>query len=82
MGEGAKSTSASNPSPSRWLDAEGVLAAQVDHEFTVESPWGQLRGKPGDFVVKNYADKDTAYPQDVWLVDRGFFMRLMRQQNG
>jgi hypothetical protein len=54
-------------------DAEGVLAAQVQHEFTIESPWGELRGKAGDFVVKNFADRSTPYPKDVWLVDQQLF---------
>jgi hypothetical protein len=54
-------------------DGEGVLAAQIDHEFTIDGPWGTLHGKPGDFVIKNYADKDTADPQDVWLVDQRLF---------
>ena len=56
------------------LDADGVLAAQVDHEFKINGPWGLLRGKAGDFVVKNFADANTAYPDDVWLVDQQLFI--------
>ena len=54
-------------------DAQGVLAAPVDHPFSVEAAWGRLTGKPGDFLVKNFADQDIAYPQDVWIVDRQLF---------
>ena len=54
-------------------DAEGVLAAQVGHPFAVEAKWGKLAGKTGDYVVKNFRDKDTAYPQDVWVVDQRLF---------
>lgn len=54
-------------------DAEGVLAAKVDHAFSVDASWGRLDGKPGDFVVKNFSDKDVEYPDDVWIVDRELF---------
>ncbi|MCP3958943.1 MAG: hypothetical protein GY719_13915 [bacterium] len=54
-------------------DSTGVMAAQVDHAFTVEATWGTLSGKPGDFAVKNYEDRDVAYPEDVWIVDQALF---------
>jgi hypothetical protein len=54
-------------------DAQGVLAAQVAHAFQVHAKWGVLTGKPGDYIVKNYADRDVAYPTDVWIVDRALF---------
>jgi hypothetical protein len=54
-------------------DAAGVMAAQVPHEFQVHAKWGLLSGKPGDYVVKNYEDRDVAEPQDVWIVDRELF---------
>ena len=54
-------------------DAEGVWAARVDHSFSVQASWGTLRGKPGDFVVKNYADRDVAAPADVWIVEQALF---------
>ena len=54
-------------------DSSGVMAAQVDHAFTVEASWGTLSGKPGDFAVKNYEDLDVAYPDDVWIVDQALF---------
>ncbi len=54
-------------------DATGVMAAQVDHAFTVEATWGTLSGKPGDFALKNFEDRDVAYPEDVWIVDQKLF---------
>ena len=54
-------------------DNQGVLAAQIDHSFTVVSLWGNLHGKQGDFIVKNYHEKDTDYPEDVWIVDQDLF---------
>ena len=55
------------------LDAVGVLAAEVNHPFVVHAKWGVLQGKAGDFLIKNYADKETSYPADVWLVDQKLF---------
>lgn len=54
-------------------DAEGVLAAAVEHPFVVHAKWGKLKGKAGDFLIKNFADKGTDYPADVWLVDQKLF---------
>lgn len=54
-------------------DAQGVLATQIDHAFEVQATWGQLTGKPGDYLVKNFQDRDTAYPADVWIVDQTLF---------
>lgn len=54
-------------------DAAGVMAAQVPHAFQVEAQWGLLNGKAGDFVVKNYEDRDNAHPSDVWIVDQKLF---------
>lgn len=55
-------------------DAMGVLAAEIGHPFEIQAPWGLLSGKAGDFVVKNYDDRETAYPKDVWIVDRQLFL--------
>jgi hypothetical protein len=55
------------------LDNEGVMAAQVPHPFTVHARWGVLSGKPGDYIVKNFADRDVSYPDDVWIVDQALF---------
>jgi hypothetical protein len=54
-------------------DAEGVMAAEVGHPFVVYAKWGELKGKAGDFLIKNYADKAVDHPADVWLVDQKLF---------
>lgn len=54
-------------------DAQGVMAIQIDHPFEVQTKWGKLSGKQGDFLIKNYGDAETAYPDDVWLVDQKLF---------
>ena len=54
-------------------DAEGVLAARIDHPFTVQATWGRLSGKSGDYLLKKSADRDVADPEDVWIVDSTLF---------
>ncbi|MFO0940040.1 MAG: hypothetical protein U0930_04670 [Pirellulales bacterium] len=54
-------------------DASGVMAAQVPHTFQVQAQWGLLSGKPGDYLVKSYDDRNTIYPTDIWLVDQKLF---------
>jgi hypothetical protein len=54
-------------------DAEGVLAARVDHPFSLQTKWGSLTGNAGDYVVKRFRDKDTAHPADVWIVNQALF---------
>ena len=54
-------------------DAQGVMATPIDHPFEVHAAWGTLRGKAGDYLLKNYQDRETAYPADVWVVDRALF---------
>jgi len=54
-------------------DAEGVLAARIEHAFQVVAAWGTLVGKPGDYAVKDYAHRDVRYPADVWIVDAKLF---------
>jgi hypothetical protein len=49
------------------------MAAQVNDPFTVEATWGALTGKSGDYLVKQFADRDQPYPEDVWIVDRQLF---------
>ena len=56
-------------------DAEGVMATQIDHPFVVEATWGKLSGKSGDFLVKNFHDRDTADPSDIWIVDQSPFLQ-------
>ncbi len=60
-------------------DAEGVMAAQVDQPFTVQAAWGRLSGKAGDYLVKNAADRDTPYPEDVWIVDQTLFQATYKK---
>ena len=54
-------------------DARGVMAVPIEHSFGVLTSWGQLTGKPGDFLVKNFQDRDVPYPDDVWIVDQKLF---------
>ena len=49
------------------------MAAQVPHSFQVQTKWGLLTGKEGDFLVKNYEDRDNDAPEDVWIVDQTLF---------
>jgi hypothetical protein len=54
-------------------DAQGVMAIQFDHPFTVQTSWGKLSGKAGDYLVKNFADRNAKSPADVWIVDQALF---------
>lgn len=54
-------------------EADGVLAASIDKAFGVQAIWGRLSGKPRDYLVKDFSDRDVAYPADVWIVDRVIF---------
>lgn len=54
-------------------DGEGILAARLEHAFTVEATWGRLSGKAGDYLAKNFRDREVRYPADVWVVDRALF---------
>lgn len=54
-------------------DAEGILAARIEHAFAVEATWGRLSGKAGDYLAKNFRDRGVRYPVDVWVVDRALF---------
>ena len=56
-------------------DAEGVMATQVDGQFSIKASWGTLTGKPGDYLLKNWGDRDTVYPEDVWIVDQTLFQQ-------
>ena len=61
-------------------DGEGVMAAEVNEEFTVQASWGELKGQPGDYVVKNFADRDVENPADVWIVARNLFQATYEAQ--
>lgn len=54
-------------------DSAGVQAAQINHAFDVIASWGNLAGKPNDYLVKNDSDKKVDYPEDVWVVSREIF---------
>ncbi len=54
-------------------DAQGVMAAPIPHPFSVQTTWGTLTGKPGDYLLKNFSDRETPYPADVWIVDQTLF---------
>ncbi len=54
-------------------DAQGVMATPIDHPFEVHATCGTLRGKAGDYLLKNSQDRETPYPADVWVVDRALF---------
>ncbi|WP_298859944.1 hypothetical protein [uncultured Gimesia sp.] len=54
-------------------EAAGVLAVQIKHAFQVIASWGELTGQPDDYLVKNEADKNVEYPEDVWIVNRAIF---------
>ena len=54
-------------------EASGVLAVPIKHAFQVIASWGELTGQPGDYLVKNEADKNVEYPEDVWIVNRAIF---------
>ena len=47
------------------------MATQIDHPFEVQATWGQ----PGDFLLKNFSDRDIASPDDVWIVDQSLFQQ-------
>lgn len=54
--------------------ASGVMAASIDHDFTVEHPsWGIFRGKAGSYLVKNFDDKNIKFPKDIWIVKKVIF---------
>ena len=72
-------TATNDATPDGWRlyaprpDAEGALAAQVTHAFTVVATWGPLKGKAGDYVLKRFSDAKVPYPEDVWVVDQALF---------
>lgn len=62
-------------------DAAGVMAAAVDHDFSVRHPvWGTFNGRAGDYLVKSYEDKDTPYPEEIWIVKKDIFESTYEKQ--
>ena len=51
------------------------MATQIDHSFEVQATWCQLSSKPGDFLLKNFSDRETASPDDMWIVDQTLFLQ-------
>ncbi|MCD4734503.1 MAG: PGDYG domain-containing protein [Bacteroidales bacterium] len=55
-------------------DTKGVMAASIDFDFSIEHPsWGTFNGNAGDYLVKNFEDKDIEYPEDIWIVKKEIF---------
>lgn len=54
-------------------DTAGVMATCIKHNFSVTAKWGTLTGKPGDYLVKDFTDRDVDFPDDVWVVDGELF---------
>lgn len=54
-------------------DAPGVMALPMERPFVVETKRGRLSGKEGDYLLKNYQDRDAASPKDLWIVDQQLF---------
>ncbi len=50
-----------------------VIASQIPHEFEVESSYGRLKGKAGDYLLMKSQDKYNRNPKNVWLVDKKIF---------
>ncbi len=49
-------------------DGPWVEAAVVSIPFRILSLWGELTGKPGDYLVRSSSDTS-----DIWIVDRAIF---------
>jgi hypothetical protein len=58
----------------------GVVAAQIDRDFTVATARGQLDGKAGDYLVKEQTDAENAYPEKLWIVNRDLFEETYRAE--
>jgi hypothetical protein len=65
----------------KFLPKSEVMAAQVDHSFQVKTSWGDLEGKPGDFILKRFSDKEVEYPDDVWIVDKKLFVETYERSS-
>ena len=63
------------------LDQAGVLAAQVRHSFAIDTERGRLRGKAGDYLLKDDDDADARYPRRLWIVDRKLFNATYKRDN-
>lgn len=48
--------------------ADPVQAAQISTAFRVQAHWGELTGKPNDYIVRSTTDLT-----DIWIVDKAIF---------
>eukprot|EP01088_Endostelium_zonatum_P006064 TRINITY_DN18168_c0_g1_i1.p1 TRINITY_DN18168_c0_g1~~TRINITY_DN18168_c0_g1_i1.p1 ORF type:complete len:170 (+),score=42.52 TRINITY_DN18168_c0_g1_i1:57-566(+) len=60
-------------------DLPGYWASPVKGEFEVKTKWGTMKGKDKDYILKNFNDAQTRYPEDVWVVDRKLFNKSYAQ---
>jgi len=54
-------------------DLPGVFAARVRSEFEVQTSYGSMHGKAGDYLLKDFSDQYNEYPDNVWVVDKKLF---------
>ncbi len=58
----------------------GVVSAQIEHAFAIETERVHLEGKADDYLVKEYIDSGNAYPEKLWIVDRALFEETYRSE--
>jgi len=54
-------------------DLPGVFAARVRADFEVQTSYGSMHGKAGDYLLKDFGDQYNEYPDNVWVVDKKLF---------
>ena len=59
-----------------------MLATPIDHPFEVQATWSQRPDKPGEFLLKNFSDRETASLNDVWIVDQTLFQQTYEAAAG
>lgn len=58
-------------------EQEGVVAMEMDNDFSVPNKLGELGGKgghPGDFLVTDYSNKNVLDESRMWVVGHSFFV--------
>ena len=58
------------------------MVTPIDHTFEDQATWGQLSGKAGEFLLKNFSDRESASPDDVWIVDQTLFRQMYEVVSG
>ena len=53
--------------------AEQLMAARMYGPFIVRTKSGALSGVSGDYLIKNYSDRTTAFPDEVWMMTKKIF---------